>query len=177
MENTIRVRKFIFSDTKANSNKFWNVHVYDNNKWRAHYGRVGTDGAWANPKPNSTLSGKIAEKLRKGYVEIQQATSEEKNTFSTPVGLVSLSAARKALEISERICATTYTDPNVFGLYSEYMKILPINIGMRSDSWVIYRQIKRRHPILKDLIDAADADQSDALLGNLVDLFFSEMEI
>lgn len=177
MPTEIQVRKFVFSDPKENSNKFWNVHMYDDYTWRAHYGRVGTAGSWADLKGIGTLKSKIAEKQRKGYVEIQQASKDEKHVLSTPIGLVSLSAVRKAFVISERICSlSSYNSPGADTLHAEYMKLIPINIGMRSDNWVIHRKIKNRHHILKDLIEAADANESDALLGSLVDKFFAEID-
>lgn len=178
MPKEIKVRKWVFSDPKKNSNKFWNVHYFDDGTWRARYGRVGTSGTLAGFKPMYTLAAKIREKeIKKKYKEIVQASSSDEHTIMTPVGAIALSKVREAFKISERIVALSYSDSEAQLLFPKYMQILPINIGMKSKAWQIFDQIKWRHPKLAKIIEAADEKDSSAdLFKSLIDDFFSEME-
>lgn len=172
----IQVRKWVFSDPKKNSNKFWNVHVYDNGTWRAHYGRVGSAGSWASAKSTSALSKKIQEKQRKGYKEIVQATASDEHVIMTPVGAIPLEQIKKAFTISEKIVNLPYTSGEAQKLYPKYMQLLPINIGMRSDSWNIHRQIRIRHGKLDEIIKTAEDNSSSDLFKSLLDEFFAEFD-
>ncbi len=177
MPKEIKVRKWVFSDPAENSNKFWNVHYYNDGTWRSHYGRVGTSGAWGGYKPQYKLAAKIREKeIKKKYKEIQQASSEDEHAFMTAVGAISLEKIREAFKISERIIELDYASEESKRLYPQYMQILPINIGMKSQAWKIHNQIKWRHSKLAKVIEAADADTSADLFKSLIDDFFSEME-
>lgn len=176
MTKEIQVRKWVFSDPKKNSNKFWNVHQYDDGTWKAEYGRIGKSGTFASKKYNHELASKIKEKEAKGYKEIVQANSGDKHAVSTPVGSVSVSEVKRAFEISKKIISVNYNSDKAFELYPQYMQILPVNIGMRSDPYNIYRQIKLRHDMLKNIIEMAENSVSNDLFRDLIYEFFSEIK-
>lgn len=86
------LRKFIYFDPDANSNKYYQVQAtpLSNGSYNVVYswGRVKADGSYAqSQKERHTLSqieAKVAEKLRKGYVEIELARQGGTNTFGDP---------------------------------------------------------------------------------------------
>jgi poly [ADP-ribose] polymerase 2/3/4 len=64
-------RRFQCTDIQKNNNKYWQIEFWEaNNRCRVVYGRVGAETVEESTRTRAYVESKIAEKLRKGYVEL-----------------------------------------------------------------------------------------------------------
>lgn len=64
-------RRFQSMDVQKNSNKYWQIEFWeDTNRCRVMYGRVGAETVEDSTRTRAYVDSKIAEKLRKGYMEL-----------------------------------------------------------------------------------------------------------
>ena len=159
----------VYTDIRANSNKFWKATVYANDsKLETHWGRVGYLGQSKSYNCNSynhalaKLRLLAAEKIRKGYRETQtEARSLERQQIIR--ALLLLESIRKYVE------HRNFNNSNYLQSLNEYLSIIPTPVGMLLNVETIYRStadVDKQIQILRHLLTATSTNDPEQHLDS-----------
>ncbi|MHC5896619.1 WGR domain-containing protein [Nostoc sp.] len=150
----------VFVDAVNNSNKFWSAKV-EGSTITVEWGRVGYN---SQKKVHSLLSHQqavfkfhnlVAEKKSKGYRESQPQMDGD---GSARLRHRSISDIRRAIQLLNAIrlavANSNFSDSYILAL-NEYLKIVPIPLGMQIDPYRVYRTV-------------VDVDYQQELLNSLL---------
>lgn len=112
MSKLIQQGKYILTSLQVNSNKFWNIELYEDGFLKVVNGRVGSSGQVHEKKFSSfqlaerEFNKKITEKERKGYVKQQTVSSGDRVTTAGSIKEI----ARREIVKSDNPILTSLID-------------------------------------------------------------------
>ena len=143
----------VFTDTDANSNKFWQATAYSTGELVTSWGRVGYEGQTKSYQCGSyqaavaKLNQLALVKKLKGYIEtVAQIESQEQSLIKRAIQLLEL--------IQPHVEQRDFSNRNYLDALNEYLTIIPTPLGMKIDPATIFSlaEVNRQLESLKGLL-------------------------
>ena len=143
----------VFTDTDANSNKFWQATAYSTGELVTSWGRVGYEGQ-TKPYQCGSYQAAVAKlnqlaraKKLKGYTQtVAQIESQEQSLIKRAIQLLEL--------IHPHVEQRDFSNRNYLDALNEYLTIIPTPLGMKIDPASIFSlaEVNRQRESLKRLL-------------------------
>lgn len=143
----------VFTDTHANSNKFWQAVAHPTGELITSWGRVGYKGQTKSYQCGSYQAAVVklnqlalAKKL-KGYIEtVAQIESQERSLIKRAIQLLEL--------IHPHVEQRDFSNRSYLDALNEYLTIIPTPLGMKIDPATIFSlaEVNRQRESLERLL-------------------------
>ena len=157
----------VFTDTDANSNKFWQAVAHSTGELVTSWGRVGYEGQ-TKPYQCGSYQAAVAKlnqlaraKKLKGYTQtVAQIESQEQSLIKRAIQLL--------LIIRPHVEQRDFSNRNYLDALNEYLTIIPTPLGMKIDPATIFtvaevnRQIESLEELLRRVLVTPETQSSSS---------------